>query len=238
MAHSPVSTPSPDVLSLAAQSNRLDEVQRLLDQGACADVDPLNELPPLCWAAQHANAAMVDLLLRHGAAPDWLWHGHTVMHFAAMGGDLEITERLVDLGVPLDPANRQGARPSHHAAQKGQAAWLRTARALGAVDLDAGDAAGRTPLHWAVEANQIGAVRALLDAMVDLRRGDQVGRTAGQLAHEMHLPHLAHLIVGTRIARERTLLQGHLETAMGTSSDLDASAPHDRPSSPRARPRL
>lgn len=246
MLHAPVFSPTLDTLSLAAQANRLDEVQRLLSQGVRADLPPASELPPLCWAVQHANATMVDLLLRHGATPHWAWQGYTVMHFAAMGGDLEITRRLLDLGVPSDPADRRGVRPSHQAAQKGRAAWLRQVPSWTSLDLNAQDEGGRSPLHWAVEAQQDEVVRALVDAMVDLSLGDRLGRTAGQLAYEMSRSDLAHLIVGTRIARERMLLLNHARSPSalldpkGCALSVGGEAEQTQDARPRftVRPRL
>ncbi len=121
----PAGTP----LIAAASSGSLDDLQRLLDQGAEVDArDALNRTA-LMAAAQAGRTAHVQALLVAGA------DGRARGLWDASGGSLSALDAALQAGK-LDTARLL------------EADVLRSFTTLDAADLSALDEAGETPLHW------------------------------------------------------------------------------------------
>jgi ankyrin repeat protein len=44
----------------------------------------------------------------------------SMLHFAALGGSLEVLRRMLDMGAPADDVDADGNTPLHCAAERGQ----------------------------------------------------------------------------------------------------------------------
>lgn len=82
------------------------------------------------------------------------------MHWACLGGQLEVVAWLHERGVPLDVQTTHGAQPIHWASYGGQIACAQWLVARG-VALDAEDSHGQQPLHWATRSSQYAIARWL-----------------------------------------------------------------------------
>lgn len=138
-------------LYLACAYKDVDRVRFLLDHGADAnasDEDGGTPLHQVIAQADERSKAIVDLLLKHGSAPDIFTHaqlgrtekvlalldekpdlvhaqgpgGQTLLHIAAANGNLDLVKALVMRGADLEAKNSWAAwTPLHSAACEGRA---------------------------------------------------------------------------------------------------------------------
>lgn len=186
----------------------------------------LNEAEPLLRAivAGDLPAATVILgqtkaLAAHRFSADrlienlhWLYIGDTFLHLAAAALQPELATLLIEHGTDTNAVNRRKASALHYACDprpnsgrlgdpSRQSRVIGVLLAAGAL-IDAADAGGATPLHRAVRARGLVAVRTLLDAgaRVDLRLtkegstplhlavyGSGAGGTAGTEAEQLEI---------------------------------------------------
>jgi RNA polymerase sigma factor (sigma-70 family) len=144
---------------------------------------------PLYTAAMHGHAGIAKYLLDLGANPipfevSGRYHDENYLGWLGVvreRGHGAVVEALQD-AIALRYGPLVDADDLHQAARDGD-----TERVQALVDQDPervkhADAIGCTALHWAVEGNHLGSVRALVEAgaRVDARRGD--GRTPALVA--------------------------------------------------------
>ena len=135
-----------------------------------AEKDALN--PLLAFAAQLDRAAMVELLVAHGADPNFrskqlIREIPTLvapLHLAAMHGQVGAVHALLKCGAQTNPSDSPGIpTPLHLAAGSGHVAAVQVLLSGGA-DVNATEAwFGATPAGWAEHGNHA-AVLALLNA--------------------------------------------------------------------------
>lgn len=140
--------------------------------------DQSAELPPLHVAALYSQASCVAVLLDEGASTEARASNSrvTALHMACVAGSLPCVRLLHDSHAILTSADYYGFEPLHVAAA--------TSAEIVCFLLDAGchpngvHAQAVTPLMVAAAANNIDAVRALLDAGADVDALDDDGRSA------------------------------------------------------------
>ncbi|KAI7762561.1 hypothetical protein LZL87_008907 [Fusarium oxysporum] len=138
---------------LCSISNRLELLRQLTDHGF-VDVNQLNEWneSPLLWASRAGHRDVVFHLLDCGADPSVASNeGTTPLHFLASFDNEDVHEvcgRLIEAGGGLEARSKSG-----HRYRQG-------------LDSTYGDVDG-TPLTWAVAANNIVAVQALVTSGAD-----------------------------------------------------------------------
>jgi cytohesin len=135
---------------------------------AGAQVDARNEdaQTPLFQAAHGGHAAIVDMLLSHGASatPVALRDGDTALHRAANNGHADVVDLLLAKGAPVDARNRRAMTPLHMAARNGRIDAARLLLARGAA-IDARDADGHTPADLATQNRQQAMVAFLTSSV-------------------------------------------------------------------------
>lgn len=135
-------------LHRAARAGDVEEIDRLLTDGAKPDVDNRIGYTPLMEAAREGHAEALARLLHAGADPmhrgNDLGMGMTALHLAADRNQAVIARTLLDRGVPVDVGNTQGT----------------------------------TPLLWALGEGALDTAVALLDAGADPRVEDENGNSA------------------------------------------------------------
>lgn len=176
-------------LLTAARDNRVDEVRRLIVEGAAPDLLPTSEdfqTAPLFVASQQGNVEMVQALLSAGANPNRREigdiSGETPLMVASRFGHEKVVERLLDGGA--NPNAWSGPFQTNGAAGRGYTALVmavaynhpETARRL----LLAGASIGpdQTNLYNAITKGSVELVHLILAAGADPgERFAQNGRT-------------------------------------------------------------
>lgn len=114
----------------AAAEGDVDRVEAVLDDGMHdasggnywqSDADPRGwRRTPLHIAALEGQAAVVDLLLRHGAAVNARSKYHdTPLHFALINGNIDIITALYKAGADVTLANDEGDTPADLGKKRG-----------------------------------------------------------------------------------------------------------------------
>lgn len=138
-------------LMFAARGGHVEIARALLDAGADVNRNGRSAASALHVAVENGHYDMAALLLEAGAAPY-----HAILYSAAVRGDADTAQLLVDYGVPADaPVDPEGA------------AVVRSADNRGARELDGG-----SPLLVAAMRGHARVVRVLLNAGADINVRD------------------------------------------------------------------
>ena len=147
-------------LHWAAMGNQAHMVEYLLDHGAKVNAGDRYGLTPLHAAAAFDAQATADMLLNHGAELNALGTKYGVMqlmplHLAAEAGFTGVIRVLLDHGANVNArtGGQNHVTPLHMAAAKGRAPTVKMLLQNGA-EVNARDDHGKTPLHWALVAEQ------------------------------------------------------------------------------------
>lgn len=151
---------------------------------------------PVADAAMDGDAAAVRALLKDAADVNAAQgDGMSALHWAAMQGNLEITNLLLYAGANVKATTRIGSyTPLFLAARQGHAEVI---KALLAADADPSSASsnGTTPLMVAAASGNVDAVRLLLDRGVDVNAAEPVrGNTAVMFAAANNRPAVITLL--------------------------------------------
>jgi ankyrin repeat protein len=164
-------------LATAAQRGDLEFLKAILNKGANVNSTDGRGWTPLQWAASHRQKEAVKLLKEHGAT--------MTLPLAAMFGDTEEIQRLVESGADLNARDEQGATALMRAAGNASLDVVKLLLEKGA-EVNATSKYGRTALLSAVG---LGAnrrpptkevpdlVRALVDKGADVKAKTQDGET-------------------------------------------------------------
>jgi len=86
----------------------------------------------------------------------------TLLHLAAKGNNLKITDRLISLGCDINKGDNLGATPLHFAAQNGNSEAVEKLIAVVGADIDKAMEGGLTPLHIAAQNDHLEVVKKLI----------------------------------------------------------------------------
>lgn len=192
-------------LHVAAMSFNLQEVERLLSQGADVNENVPHVGTPLHWVIRQGpypgfSRNLVQLLLDCGADVHLLrYGGGTPLHESAWKGDCDIAEMLLTAGADINRKDNHQRTPLHCAVYNWNSAMVDLLIAKGA-DVEAvADAefapetaaflpcCGMTPLHVAIKRGYTEIARVLLaaGASLDTRVGANQERLEGFTAYEL-----------------------------------------------------
>lgn len=172
-------------------------------KNAChiAKINPIGTLQP--WREQHA--AIVRLLLNHGADPNTCVEYSTVLMWAALHGEIDLVRLLLRKGADVNmkfengsPAIVWAAIGGHHNVvnllkQQGGVTTLRIAAMIGdkqgvrrflkaGADINGTNHCERTPLMEAAWGGSPGTIKVLLDNGADVRIRNANGTSAFMVA--------------------------------------------------------
>jgi ankyrin repeat protein len=133
--------------------------------------------------ANNATLPLVRILLKEGAKVDIRANdGTTALIWAAGKGEAQVCEALLDAGVDLNAADKEGKSVLTHAVEGGADPALATTLVSRGAKVDAQDAAGETALLKACRRKRAGMAQALLQAGAKPNLQDNQGTTALMIA--------------------------------------------------------
>ena len=139
-------------------------LEPLLEAGADPNARDKDGKTPLHYAVAHRHSDAVKLLLEYGAEVDEELAEAlrlTPLHLAALRGDAEETERLLNGGADPNVRDVFCRTPLHYAAARNQKAAAELLLSRGA-DPNARDESGKTPLDLAVRRCAVDVLELLL----------------------------------------------------------------------------
>lgn len=154
------------------------QMQMDLEPSRINDCDWMG-VTPLMWAAIRSSHTYINLLLSRGARIDLTdSEGRTALHHAVRAGSLECVRALLNACADMNIADNIGFTPLHDAGYSICASEVKHIITLlcdyGA-DLEARDANGWTPLYFATDWGQHGAVVTFLECGADVNALDWHG---------------------------------------------------------------
>jgi len=154
------------LLHNAARTGDMGALHRLLEEGADVDAPDLIGFTALMHAAREGQVDGVQALLRAGADPRHVSEDTglrlTPLHLAAIGGDADIVQSLVDADANLDAQGTAGGTALRWAMYEGQQVAALTLVEAGA-DPDLTSEGASTPRDLAVQL-EWADVTAAIDA--------------------------------------------------------------------------
>jgi uncharacterized protein len=153
----------------AAMLPATEEVRRLLETGADANVRQADGATALHWAAYHGDAGLAALLLEAGAdASAANRNGSTPLWLAASQGDAKMIETLLEGGADANEALPLGRRPLMLAARAGTADGVRVLLDHGADPNASESERGTTALMQAADQGHADAIAVLIEHGADV----------------------------------------------------------------------
>ncbi|KAJ2978056.1 hypothetical protein NUW58_g7615 [Xylaria curta] len=170
-------------LSFAAMNGHEAVVKLLLKSFANPDSRDKYGRTPLFYAHENKHPAVVKLLAERSAEVGSLFISYHKMTLtqAAIFGDANMVELMLQRGHPLEVTDRDGRTPFSLAAYGGHEAVVKLLLDKGA-NFEFQDRGGKTPLHLAAHKGHTAVAKLLLDRDVDFELRDHGGRTPLEMA--------------------------------------------------------
>ena len=197
----------------AAKSGSVEQVKRLIAEGAAVDEKDDNGATPLIIAAYSGQGDVAAFLISEGAdvrAKDS--NDTSALHAAAIGGYKGVAELLLAEGVDVDAKDAEGATPLGWAAYFGYEDVVALLLLKGA-DVNARDNRGSTPLHAATAqvkatpgtapGDHAAVVKLLIARGADVNARDPNGGTPLMWAAFFGKPRVAEILDCQRRGRRR-----------------------------------
>lgn len=161
-ASRPASQPGDTPLHRAAASGDVEDVKRLLAEGAAVDAKNTRSETPLYQAVRAGSIPVLAILLEKGASPNARVSGFSALHLAAQTGNAEAAKLLLDKGANIG-GGLFGRTPLHVAAVGGHVDVVQVFLAHGADPMS--KSFGRTAIDIARDRNHT-EVLAVLEKAV------------------------------------------------------------------------
>jgi len=183
-----------ETLHGAVTSGDIDEVKRLISEGAGINAKNMNGETPLHIASAQGREPIVKLLITEGADLNAQnQNGEIPLHLAASRGDKDMAALLIANSADINTKNRWGNTPLHIAAKDGYTDVAKFLLAKGA-DVNAKNKWSATPLHIAARNGQKEVGEFLIASGADVNAKNQGGRTPLTFAEENGNNEIAELL--------------------------------------------
>jgi ankyrin repeat protein len=196
LAVSSCTKPAEPTISLdrAVQIGDVDQIQRHIYWESDLNQPNVQGDPPLHVVARAGRVAIAHSLAVNGADLEGLNRsGQRPLQVALAHGRTQVAMTLVNLGAHLDAQSALASLVSADTLDRDSLTFLVRAGAR----LDHTNASGDAPLHVAIRAGHLNAVRRLILAGADVNQPDGVGALPLQIARESPVGPDARFIVST-----------------------------------------
>jgi len=161
----------------AAKDGRLEDVKRMLGEGANPNAADLDGETPLHVAARWGQVAIAEALLSYGADPGAkALYGATPLQVSVAEAQPDTARALLQHGANANVRDLFGKSPLHDAAFRGNRELVALLLDYGA-DATAADDSGTTPLHLAARGGNKATMKVLLSHKADPRAKNLAGAT-------------------------------------------------------------
>jgi len=167
-----------DPIHEAAEAGDVEEVKKLLDDGANVNAPDLDGTP-LQWALLENQMEVAILLLERGADPNVKGWDGTLLESAAFKGNTELTQLLLKHGA--NPNAGDLSTPLIRAVQSGNAELVVLLIANGA-DPSQPKGDGTSPLHEAAQGGKLEIAKILVEQGSEINALNGLGRPPIHLA--------------------------------------------------------
>jgi len=162
----------------ASKKSDVKTVRLLIAQHVDINASEPDGSTALYWAAQRANADIVDVLLAAGANPKIAnRYNVTPLSLASMNGDAAIIERLLKAGVDANSTSEEGQTALMTASLSGKVDAVKVLLEHGADVNIQEPIRGQTALMWAASEGNAGVVELLLKSGADFKMKSKTGFT-------------------------------------------------------------
>lgn len=170
-----------------AINNRPTYLRFLIEAGWNIELKDFCGRTSLHYAASNANEECFEILTSSNADLTATENeGLTLMHYAVMGGSINIVNKLMDMGIRPELPRGPFIPPLHYATFSNQREML--ANMVSRVDcVNSVDKNGATPLHYAACAGNLELVDVLLKNGADQTILDPDGKSMSQLLRESRI---------------------------------------------------
>ena len=168
-----------NTLHLALRSSASPDVLRIL-MSSEVNLDRQDDYgnAPLVYFVANENPAMMHSILDAGADPNVTdRNGHSVAHYAATNGEVELLSKLRILGADLGAVANSGVTPLHLAADRGLTPDIVAIFHLAKVESNILDASGKAPIHYVAAKSSPRTLAALVVLGSDPNLPDEIGET-------------------------------------------------------------
>ena len=162
----------------AAKNGRLDQVDRLLKQGANPNAADVDGETPLHAAARWGQVEVVEALLAHGADPGMTaLYGTTPLQVAVVEAQVGAARTLLRGRADVNARDLFGTSPLHDTVRRGNLELTALLLEFGA-DPTLVDDSGTTPLHLATRTGNDTLVQMLSSHPISAATGNRSGSNA------------------------------------------------------------
>lgn len=155
----------------------LQEVRKLLEQGADPDIKNRKNYSVLHYAIMQKNFDLVQILLDGGADSNLKDESDsTPLHLAFIQNNIQMGRLLISYGADSNSADQWNQTPLFRAILQNKWEFLKLLLESGA-DPNVQNNGGDTVLHWAAKGSNIDIINTLIDFGADVNRGDKFGQT-------------------------------------------------------------
>jgi ankyrin repeat protein len=215
--------PSMSPVADAAMRGDREAARTLLKDGADVGAAQGDGMTALHWAAEHGDAAMVEMLMYAGAnvAAVTRIGQYTPLHLASKAGSAPAVQALLKAGADVGArTTTTGATPLHLAATAGNADVVKTLLDHGA-DVNAKESEwGQTPLMFAAAQGRVDAVRALLAHGADPRVTSKTIDLAFEAQMDRAVSDLQRKVLDASVTKGQNPTPSQAQAAIQASREL------------------
>ena len=228
-----------DYLNKYIESGATNMVVRMISAGMELNEPAENGMRPLSKAVLVNDPYLIELMIEHGADPllrdaEEGGFGRSLLHYATKADNVELVERLLELGVEVDIVDMHDQTPLDVAATFGESASMKVLLEHGADPMRQDDA-GSVPLLLSAAYGHLEATRLLIEHGADVNYRDERGWTplllSLQYNHnstaELLLEHGADATAVNGLGIGAAALAASVGNAPLLRSMIDAGAPLD-----------